>query len=42
LEDALDFELPILANIIKKKGWKEKIKAYNWREAQVKDHFSAR
>lgn len=42
LEDARDFELPILAEILKKKGWKEKITPYNWREFQVKDHFSAK
>jgi hypothetical protein len=42
LEDAIDFELPILANIIKKRDWKEKIEAYSWRDFQVKDNFSAK
>lgn len=42
IEDAIYFELPILKNIVKKKGWKEKIKAYNWKEFQVKDHFVAK
>lgn len=42
IEDARDFELPILTEIIKKKGWKEKITPYNWRAFQVKDHFSAK
>lgn len=42
LEDARDFELPILAEILKKKGWKEKITPYNWREFQVKNHFTAK
>lgn len=41
LEDARDFELPILVEILKKKKWKEKITPYNWRAFQVKDHFKA-
>lgn len=40
LEDARDFEMPILAEILKKRKWKEKITPFNWREFQVKDHFS--
>jgi hypothetical protein len=39
LEDALDYELPILKAIVKKAKWQEKIKAYNWRDFQVKNHF---
>ena len=42
LEDARDFELPILINIIKRKGWDTNIKAYNWRDFQVKDLFIAK
>jgi hypothetical protein len=42
LEDARDFELPILREVIKKKGWKDKITPYNWREFQVKDNFVAK
>ena len=42
LEDARDFELPILQEIIKKKNWREKITPYNWREFQVKDNFIAK
>ena len=42
LEDARDFELPILREIIKKKDWREKITPYNWREFQTKDHFVAK
>jgi len=42
LEDARDFELPILREIIKKKEWREKITPYNWREFQVKDNFTAK
>lgn len=42
LEDARDFELPILREILKKKKWREKITPYNWRAFQVKDHFTAK
>lgn len=42
LEDARDFELPILREVLKKKDWRKKITPYNWREFQVKDHFVAR
>lgn len=42
LEDARDFEIPILREVVKKKKWKEKITPYNWREFQVKDHFSVK
>lgn len=41
LEDARDFELPILQTILKKKKWREKVTPYNWRAFQVKDHFKA-
>lgn len=39
LEDAKDFELPILTAIIKKRDWRDNIKPYNWKEFQTKDHF---
>ena len=42
LEDARDFELPILQAVIKKRDWREKMVPYNWREFQVKDHFVAK
>lgn len=42
LEDARDFELPILREVIKKKQWREKITPYNWRAFQVKDHFTVK
>lgn len=42
LEDARDFELPILREIVKKRKWKEKITPYNWREFQVKNHFTVK
>lgn len=42
LEDARDFELPILVECVKKKHWREKITPYNWRDFQVKNHFAAK
>lgn len=42
LEDARDFELPILREVIKKRNWKEKITPYNWRDFQVKNHFTVK
>lgn len=42
LEDARDFELPILREIVKRRKWKEKITPYNWREFQVKNHFTVK
>jgi len=41
LEDARDFELPILLNIIRHKRWQDKIMTYNWRNVQVRDNFKA-
>jgi len=40
LEDAKFYELPILKAIVKKSKWRDKIKAYNWRDCQVKDNFT--
>jgi hypothetical protein len=42
LEDARDFEMPILVEVLKKKQWREKITPYNWRNFQVKDNFTAK
>lgn len=40
LEDARDFELPILQAIVSKKNWKEKCNnGYDWQARQVKDWF---
>lgn len=39
LEDARDFELPILVEILKKRKWREKITPFNWRDFQVKNHY---
>lgn len=41
IEDARDFELPILRAILKKRNWRDNIKPYAWREWQTKDHFKA-
>lgn len=42
IEDARDFELPILVEILKKRKWRDNLKPYNWRDFQVKDHFEAK
>ena len=42
LEDAIDYELPILHHIVNKKNWRDNIKAYNWRNFQVRDWFVAK
>ena len=42
LEDAQFFELPVLLACLKKKDWKKKIGvAYNWRNFQLKNNFTA-
>jgi hypothetical protein len=41
LEDARDFELPILTAIIKRKGWRDNLKAHTWHDFQVKNNFKA-
>lgn len=42
LEDARDFELPILQFIVKRKKWRDSIVPYNWKQFQVKNHFEAK
>jgi hypothetical protein len=42
LEDARDFELPILTHIIKKRNWQDNIKPYAWQDFQVKNHYVAK
>lgn len=42
LEDARDFELPILVEVLKKRNWREKITPYNWRNFQVNDNYVAK
>lgn len=42
LEDARDFELPILVHTLKKKDWKNKVVPFDWRKFQVKDHYQVK
>lgn len=42
LSDVIDFELPILVEVLKKRKWREKITPYVWRNHLVKDHYSAK
>jgi hypothetical protein len=42
IEDIIGYELPTFVHIAKKKGWKDKITPYNWRNHQVKDHYVAK
>lgn len=42
LADCKDFERPILVDILKRKNWREKMRAYNWRECQLKDAYTAK
>jgi hypothetical protein len=39
IEDIIGYELPTLVHILKKRDWREKLIAYNWKSFQVKDHF---
>lgn len=41
LEDIKFYELPILTAILKRKDFRKKEKAYNWRDFQVKNNFVA-
>ena len=41
LEDAQDFELPILVNVLKKRNWRDNIIAHDWKRFQVKDFYKA-
>lgn len=42
LEDAIDFELPILVEVLSRRNWKEKAAPYNYRAFQVKDCYTAK
>jgi hypothetical protein len=39
LEDARDFELPILQAIVKRRQWRDNIKPYAWQDFQTRNHF---
>lgn len=41
IEDIIGYELPTMLHILKKRDWREKMIAYNWKSFQVKDHFKA-
>lgn len=41
VEDIIGYELPALVHILRKKNWREKMIAYNWKSHQVKDFFKA-
>lgn len=41
IEDIIGYELPTLVHILKKRDWREKILAYNWKSFQLKDHYKA-
>jgi hypothetical protein len=42
IEDAVNFELPILTHILKRKKWQDRIVAYDWKAHQVKDNYTAK
>ncbi len=42
IEDVIGYELPTLVHILKKRDWKKKIVAYNWRDFQVKAHYKVK
>jgi hypothetical protein len=42
LEDARDFELPILQKIVNRRKWQDNVVRYDWRKFQVKDNFTAK
>ena len=39
IEDAVNFELPILKHILKRRDWRDNITPYDWNKFQVKNHF---
>ena len=39
LEDAQDFELPILQYVVNRKNWRDNVMGYDWKKFQVKDHY---
>jgi hypothetical protein len=41
LEDITGYEIPVLVEVLKRKKWRENIKAYNWVQFQVRKHFKA-
>lgn len=41
LEDIIGYELPTLVHIAKKRDWRDKAIAYDWKKHQVNQHFKA-
>lgn len=39
IEDAINFELPILTHILKRRNWRDNITPYDWNKFQVRNHF---
>lgn len=39
IEDAINFELPILTHILKKRNWRDNVTPYDWNKFQVRNHF---
>lgn len=39
IEDAINFELPILTHILKKRNWRDNVIPYDWNKFQVRNHF---
>jgi len=42
LEDILGYELPTLVHILKKRGWRDKLIAYDWNKHQLRDCYEAK
>jgi len=39
LGDVLGFEIPVLVGILKRRGWRERLKPFNYQELQLRDNF---
>lgn len=42
IEDIIGYELPTLVHILKKRDWKDKAMAYDWKKHQVNQHFGVK
>lgn len=42
LEDARDFELPILLSVIKRANWRKRVRPYNWADFVVRLRYKAK
>lgn len=41
IEDLIEYEVPTLVHILKRRDWREKITPYAWVQFQVKNHYKA-